>query len=122
MELGPVVRTGRRGQKKRPVRILELYGHAVGSMGIRPDDFWMMTPSEFESVSAAWRVTQNARERGEWERMRTLASICIQPHVKNKLTPRQLLPFPWDDDRQETESLTHDERMRRAEEARRRWG
>jgi hypothetical protein len=28
--------------------------------------------------------------------MRMLATIAIQPHVKNKLTPEKLLPFPWE--------------------------
>lgn len=28
--------------------------------------------------------------------MRLLATICIQPHVKGKVTPERLLPFPWD--------------------------
>lgn len=34
--------------------------------------------------------------REAWERARTVAAIIIQPHVKKKLTPRQLLPLPWD--------------------------
>lgn len=34
--------------------------------------------------------------RSCWERMRMLASIVIQPHVKKKITPKRLLPFPWD--------------------------
>jgi hypothetical protein len=34
--------------------------------------------------------------RGEWERMRMLAAITIQPHVKGKMTPERLLPFPWE--------------------------
>ena len=28
--------------------------------------------------------------------MRLLAAISIQPHVKGKLKPQQLLPLPWD--------------------------
>ena len=32
----------------------------------------------------------------QWERMRLLATITIQPHVKGKVTPERLLPFPWD--------------------------
>lgn len=28
--------------------------------------------------------------------MRMLATIVIQPHIKNKLTPQKLLPFSWD--------------------------
>ena len=28
--------------------------------------------------------------------MRLLATIVIQPHVKNKITPDKLIPLPWD--------------------------
>jgi len=38
----------------------------------------------------------NDRERAEWERMRLFATIGIQPHVRKKVTPRQLVPLPWD--------------------------
>ncbi len=30
------------------------------------------------------------------ERARTIAAIIIQPHVKKNITPKQLLPLPWD--------------------------
>lgn len=40
--------------------------------------------------------------RGEWERVRRLAAISIQPHVKKTVTPpKKLLQFPWDDARKE---------------------
>lgn len=28
--------------------------------------------------------------------MRMLATIVVQPHVKKKLAPKDLLPFPWE--------------------------
>jgi hypothetical protein len=31
-----------------------------------------------------------------WERMRMNATISIQPHIKGKMTPERLLPFPWE--------------------------
>ena len=31
-----------------------------------------------------------------WERMRLLATIVIQPHVKGKVSPQKLLPFDWE--------------------------
>ena len=34
--------------------------------------------------------------QAKWERMRILASIVIQPHVKGKMKPERLLPLPWD--------------------------
>lgn len=63
---------------------------------MRPDDFRLMTPDEFRAVCKAWSEGQENRERGRWERMRLLASIVIQPHVKRRITPERLLPLPWD--------------------------
>lgn len=40
-----------------------------------------------------------------------LATITIQPHVKNRLTPDTLLPLPWDN---EATSHTHNASRPRA--------
>ena len=49
-----------------------------------------------KSCYKAWADRRDVEARGEWERMRTLATITIQPHCKNRLTPEKLLPLPWD--------------------------
>ena len=41
---------------------------------------------EFESICKAWREMSEVQNRDEWERTRTLAAICIQPHIKKKIT------------------------------------
>lgn len=51
---------------------------------------------EYIAVSKAWYLEQEARQQGDWERVRMLACITIQPHVKKKLSPDKLLPLPWD--------------------------
>lgn len=48
------------------------------------------------AINKAWYLEQDTRQQGDWERMRLLATIVIQPHVKKKLTPEKLLPLPWD--------------------------
>lgn len=42
-------------------------------------------------------------ERGQelQEHARTVAAICIQPHVRKRIIPRQLLPLPWDNKKSE---------------------
>ena len=42
-----------------------------------------------------------SHNRDAWERTRILAAISIQPHIKNKITHKQLLPMPWDDKKAE---------------------
>lgn len=66
------------------------------------------------------------QNREAWERARTVAAIIIQPHVKKKITPKQLLPLPWDKktktDRGEASQLTAEEKKKRFEELAHRLG
>lgn len=60
-------------------------------------------------------------ERGQelQERARTVAAICIQPHIRKRITPRQLLPLPWGNKKSEIRNnatqLTAEERKERFE-------
>lgn len=69
----------------------------------------------------AWHQQQNGLMQGEWERMRLLATITIQPHAKKKLTPQALLPLPWDAKKRKTEKqdtgpkLTKEQQLARFE-------
>lgn len=60
------------------------------------DDFCRCTPEEFESICNAYHAGREAFYRDGWEKVRMLAAITIQPHVKKKITPKTLLPFSWD--------------------------
>lgn len=73
-----------------------MLGYAVGVVGITPHDFRTMTPPEFKAVADARHQRDESAERGAWERMRTLAALTVQPHVSKKITPRTLVPLPWD--------------------------
>lgn len=88
------------------------------------DDFCKCTFGEFESICKAWREMNENQYRDAWERARTVAAIVIQPHVKKKITPHQLLPLPWDKKKQprrsETPELTAEEKRKRFEEVARR--
>ena len=85
------------------------------------DDFCRCTFDEFESICKAWREMTESQYRDTWERARTLAAIIIQPHVKKKITPRQLLSLPWDKKlqnhpRNDAPELTAEQRRRRFED------
>lgn len=60
-------------------------------------------------------------ERGQelQERACMVAAICIQPHVRKRIIPRQLLPLPWDNKKSEIRNnatqLTAEERKERFE-------
>ena len=65
------------------------------------------------------------QNRDAWERARTVAAIIIQPHVKKKITPKQLMPLPWDkkpNHRSEASHLTAEEKRKRFEKVAHRLG
>ena len=77
------------------------------------EDFCALTPGELESVLEAHREWEEMVLHGDWERMRMLATITVQPHVKGKLTPEKLLPLPWEHKRAPVERLSMAERRER---------
>lgn len=60
-------------------------------------------------------------ERGQelQGRAHMVAAICIQPHIRKRIIPRQLLPLPWDKKNLRYETmppqLTAEERKERFE-------
>lgn len=83
------------------------------------DDFCALTPGELEAVAGAWSLEQQRQDRGAWERARTVAYIAIQPHITSRLTPRQLLPLPWDTEEHRPEAtpeLTPEQQQHRFEQ------
>ena len=81
---------------KKKLGILELLGVAVGNIGLPYNDFCRPTPEEFGHVYEAYSSQREADRKDSWERARLMTTIMIQPHLKKKLTPQQLLPLPWD--------------------------
>lgn len=115
------------GEKKEaPLAVYELLGMAVGCIGMSHDDFCKCTFEEFESICKIWREMTERQSRDTWERARTIATIIIQPHVKKKITPQQLLPLPWDKEKQNHQSeapeLTAEEKRKRFEDVAHRLG
>ena len=77
--------------------ITELLGFALGCVRLSYDDFCRCTPEEFGSICKAYQDQREVDYKDRWERMRMLATIAIQPHLKHKITSKKLLPFPWEE-------------------------
>lgn len=80
---------------------------------------WFASGHELEAVFKAYAASRSDASRDEWERMRMLATISIQPHVSKKVTPQRLLPLPWDSERKTAgtrptaETMSPEERMKK---------
>ena len=73
----------------------------------------MCTPGEFSAVCKAYNETREADMRDAWNRMRLQACICIQPHVKKRLTPEALIPFSWERKRDDEAPMLSKENAKR---------
>lgn len=77
---------------------------------------------EFTAVYKAYAEQRDFDYKDNWERMRQLASITIQPHLAKgkKITPEKLLPFPWDKKKaaaaKKAKEYTPEQQRRRMEE------
>jgi len=97
---------------------MELYGVALGQMGLRHEEFCQLSIEEFQAIYNAWQKQKEMQTQDAWERMRLLATICIQPHLKKKITAKALLQFPWDKKKTQegAKRLTQEESEKRVEE------
>lgn len=68
----------------------------MGVIGLGTDEFRQMSIDEFDAVAKAYREVREQEYHDGWERMRVHASICVQPHVRKRVTPKTLLRLPWD--------------------------
>lgn len=87
----------------------------MGCVGLSLSDFERLTPEEFRSVCKSYAEHEESETRDAWTRMRMLACITIQPHVRQGMTPERLLPLPWDKPKSPTQkvAMSKEEAMRR---------
>lgn len=108
-------------------------GIAMGCMGMSMDDFCRCAPSEFHAAYEAWSEMRQREEQGMWERMRMQCLCSLQPYSRSKLTPRDIMRFPWEAKSEEQrvespladkgqEELSREEIMARYREAKKRAG
>ena len=60
-------------------------------------DFEQLTPDEWRATCKSWHASREEESRERWEQVRWLGTVSVQPHVRKRLSPRDLLHFPWDD-------------------------
>ena len=75
----------------------EIEEMGLGQLRLSPVLLYDLTFQEFGNAMAGLYKEIEARERSEWERTRWLASITINPHVKKRITPKDLATFPWEE-------------------------
>jgi hypothetical protein len=67
------------------------------------DDFDRCTPAEFRSIADSYAREEAQYMRSEWERSRMQCLCSLQPWSEEKLTARDIMRFPWDEEESKKE-------------------
>lgn len=74
----------------------EIEEMGLGQLRLSPVLLYDLTFPEFSNAMRGHYKEIEEREKAEWERTRWLATITVNPHVKKRLTPKDLATFPWE--------------------------
>ena len=104
----------------------ELLGHCIGVVGMSLDDFCRLRFDEIDEILRSWAAGHRNAMHDGWERMRLHTFLMLSPFCKNLPKPKELLPFPWEEEPEEIEEpeepMTDDERAAVFEERKRSLG
>lgn len=82
---------------------------AIVRIGMSMDDFYRITPNEWNGILEEYRDWEEAMMRERWEQTRQI-SYCSIAHVLEKGTKIQRFqPFSWDRENDKTERPTEEE-------------
>jgi hypothetical protein len=75
-----------------------LFKIAFGVLNLSEDEFWDMTPQAFSYRTDGYWEHFDLHQKLEWERVRWLGTIILQPHMKKgrTLKPTDLIKFEWE--------------------------
>lgn len=79
----------------------EALGFALGVLGLSLEDFCCLTPEEYNETARQWQQLRDLGERGDWERVRMMCLCMLQPYAKGELKARDVMVFPWEEEREE---------------------
>jgi hypothetical protein len=84
---------------------------AFGYLSLSVEEFWDLTPREFNNRLAGFFELQQFNQRMEWERCRWQTCYLLQPHTGKgkKIKPTDLIRFDWDKKDKKIKKLTAQE-------------
>ena len=63
------------------------------------DEFYDLTPRSFSNKLLGFNSYQERIMQDNWEQTRLIVHSTLSPHIKKRISPKELLPFPWDNKR-----------------------
>jgi hypothetical protein len=80
-------------------------------MGMSYDELYDSTPRTFNNKLIGFNDYQEQLMRDGWEQTRIIAHSTLSPHSKKKLKPKEVLPFPWDNNSKPQKKLPSKEHI-----------
>ena len=66
-------------------------------LGLSDDELYDLTPRSLDNKIRGFRKYNEQLSQNNWEQTRMIVHSCIVPHSKQRLKPKELMPFPWDE-------------------------
>jgi len=91
-------------------RIEEL---GLGLLGLSPAALYSLTFEELGNAVRGKRQSEEIKERSDWERTRWQTALLLNVHTKKgaKITPKDLVVFPWEKAAQKNKTQLDGRRM-----------
>jgi hypothetical protein len=68
-------------------------------MGMGYNELYDLTPRTFNNKLIGFNSYQERIMQDNWEQTRLIIHSTLSPHIKKRISPKEVLPFPWDDKR-----------------------
>lgn len=68
----------------------------LGEMGMSVEEFYNMTPRQFQNKREGFQRQVQYHTELLWETTRWQAAVNVAPHTKRRVSPKDLAVFPWD--------------------------
>ncbi len=81
----------------------------LGEMGMSVEEFYNMTPRQFQNKREGFHKHLQYHTELLWETTRWQAAVNVAPHTKKRISPKDLAVFPWDGRKKVHKAATYDE-------------
>ena len=65
-------------------------------LGLSYEELYDLTPRSLDNKIRGFKQYNEQLSQNRWEQTRMIVHSCIVPHSKQRLKPKELMPFPWD--------------------------
>lgn len=76
-----------------------------GEIGLSLFEFYELSPRQFENYAIGYIEAEERKSKSRLEEVRSICYWSVRGHLKEGVSPTDLLPFPWDEQKSDAENL-----------------